>query len=364
MLYLKRIKQIPYLYCMLSTTNMEYSTLKQLEMQASKLVTPLKDSTIGNHNVLLAASKMLSKSAFKDTISILETYISLQDLFDAESKYTYFDYLWGGKAELHDMSVKNVYILDRIIHDICFKKTIILLTCFEEYYVEQDKLGKNTEAISHETITILYPLKSSPCQYGAYHINPHGYANLENHEQEIYHTKTRVKANHLGEPLDHYVIGCLVSAINESLKEKSIETTLIYNKLSNKSNYMGPNLQLNDNIGICYIFPLIFISYIAHYAGGMCMYPSCEKTTTLNRLMQRGDWGQIFLLAFTSNISTYLNRDMRTSNTFKKDFYMLPSIHTTNAIAIYENFISNHYSMIHKILLSLFVDTIHKNEVC
>ena len=43
---------------MLSTTNMEYSTLKQLEIH--KLVTPLKDSTIGNHNVLLVI-----KDAFK-----------------------------------------------------------------------------------------------------------------------------------------------------------------------------------------------------------------------------------------------------------------------------------------------------------
>ena len=128
----------------------------------------------------------------------------------------------GWKSRTARYVCENVYILDRIIHDICFKKTIILLTCLEEYYVEQDKLGKNTEAISHETITILYPLKSSSCQYGAYHINPHGYANLENHEQETI-TLRLEKVNHLGEPLDHYVIGCLVSAINESLKEKALK---------------------------------------------------------------------------------------------------------------------------------------------
>jgi hypothetical protein len=123
----------------------------------------------------------------------------------------------------------------------------------EEFVEKNDRISYN----SHSTSCIMYPNVHG--SYNTYYFNPHGHDLLDNKEFDLYISQFRSKNIQFDIPLDNVVMNNFISVLNKHLPiYLHYESTEIYN-------YYGPNLQVNDNHGICYLFPfLIFHELLNH----------------------------------------------------------------------------------------------------
>ena len=135
---------------------------------------------------------------------------------------------------------------------------VTITLSLENYIYDNDE---NTQ-VTHSTLLILHPITKkgkSTSSYNMFYINSHGgsliYTNF--HEKPIGKTGKRIKKTTFDMPLDFILNNTFVNSLNQYNKEFGLKTKVFYD-LTRKYNYLGINLQVYDNHGSCFIFPILF----------------------------------------------------------------------------------------------------------
>ena len=126
-------------------------------------------------------------------------------------------------------------------------KLIIILCDFENYSID---IENNNEGDHHSTCLIFHPIDHN--NYDAFYINPHGHGSLEDIIYDVRITRRRTKRYTFNSAIDLIFIDSFIRYMQHF--QKSVN---IFYDSSIAHNYLGSNLQIGDNYGVCFAFPLI-----------------------------------------------------------------------------------------------------------
>tara|TARA_B100000925_G_scaffold291821_1_gene281642 strand:- start:14156 stop:15178 length:1023 start_codon:yes stop_codon:yes gene_type:complete len=180
--------------------------------------------------------------------------------------------LYGRKQSLNKLEVD--YIEDEVVRK---KTTASAYSCNFNHYVS-DAMDENKivavsldvenysycteekEYSSHAILMILLPTKKNSSKnkhYKAVCFNSHGGA-LERTTTHSKKLKKGFKETTLAEPLDFIIIKKLISSFEMYCNKNKITNQTIAYDTTNAHNYLGVNLQVYDDYGCCFIYPILF----------------------------------------------------------------------------------------------------------
>lgn len=215
---------------------------------------------------------LISKLTSKRHIEVLQTSIDLEYIFDYEnsdhSKYSTHDHYIDDAFECmfcgwyNKNKFKETHFFTKL--NSCLKKNKIVYVYLDlSYYVIEKNEKDINEQISHSSALIFYPAKNK--RYNVYHFNSHGQTSAYVKQYSKYISRKRYKVIPLNTGLDRYLIGNMVSSYNNHIKEYVDDYTLLNYNHTKKHNYVGTNLQVKDEHGLCYMFPFILFYELNNY---------------------------------------------------------------------------------------------------
>jgi len=142
-------------------------------------------------------------------------------------------------------------------------KTIYILLDLHEYLLyETDEDETIHETIHHATALILY--KDTNNCYRAFYFNSHGGNILKEKSYNLYITRKRKKNITLNMPVDMFIINNLINTYNSNIANYVDNYSKIKYEMNADFNYIGPNFQIGDHYGVCYIYPFVILHYLLH----------------------------------------------------------------------------------------------------
>ena len=348
-------------------------TTKTLLAQADTLISCSKNPEKSGDLPYITCNHILHQSSKKNKFKLMETSISLDELFTSFDKQNTIDYLWGGIYE--NNSIKDVFFIEELAKYILENKTIFVFVGFEEYTIDEDEKTKyNKETISHATTLILWPHTSknkSKTVYNMYHFNPHGNYSKDVCKYEKYVTKYRKKTTLLSAPLDVYVMCKIKHSLNKAIKllNAASNVTVEYQQ-SSMYNYWGPNLQVADKEGICFVYPVIFFKYVClneHSSHHIKMSNNLSRRLpSTSKLIQRGEWEKMFYLCLFEAIQHYVPHVRNKHNLMESISNIVTTLFNgsyNDSIQVFEDFLESYTHISTKALLNCFVKTFKDNSI-
>lgn len=259
-----------------------------------------------------------------------------------------------------------MYVLDKNNEQeyILENKIIFIFLGLEDYIIEEeDETGYNKEYISHATSLIVWPI--SKMTYGIYHFNPHGNYSSDICYFEKYITKYRKKEIHLDIPVDVWIIKKIKEELNKEIKLQNpiSQLQVKYNNTSTY-NYYGPNLQVADSYGLCFLYPVLLFKFICLNENACHILNasngSLRRLPSTNRLIIRGNWNILIHLCLIEAIEEYKSKVQCHNIQYTQIvnmLYMHDRIKEKEFIEIYELFLKKNKMYITKAFLYSFIKT-------
>lgn len=166
-------------------------------------------------------------------------------------------------AVYHHMHLEEGYAIDIIERILASHKSLMIFLDLEGYVVIEKESHPNENG-AHSVALLL---RQDTDAIRAYYFNPHGKLWSNDCVYELYHTRSRMKRIELNPSVDGWLMKQLIASISEQ-----IGAPIQYHR-GKIHNYLGPNLQVSDSHGVCYVFP--FLLY--------CSLPSSLEHMSLNR---------------------------------------------------------------------------------
>ena len=140
--------------------------------------------------------------------------------------------------------------------------TISISVSLDNYiFCEEQK-----EYVTHSILMILHPIKNKKSKHISYNMfwfNSHGgalkYTNF--HYKKL--SSTRSKKKLLKEPIDFIIAKQFVKSFTQFTQKNKIKNQTIHYETDYQHNYLCANLQLFDNHGCCFIYPIL-LNLILH----------------------------------------------------------------------------------------------------
>ena len=220
------------------------------------------------NNYIHCASHIL-KHKYKSDIAIIQTHISLYELFNeylkSDCKYNHLLNMWCGfyKNNNDTPTYYEEHFYSKINNLMIANKTIYILLDLHEYLLyETDEDETIHETIHHATALILY--KDTNNCYRAFYFNSHGGNILKEKSYNLYITRKRKKNITLNMPVDMFIINNLINTYNSNIANYVDNYSKINYEMNADFNYIGPNFQIGDHYGVCYIYPFVILHYLLH----------------------------------------------------------------------------------------------------
>ena len=350
-------------------------TTKALLSEADSYISCKKDPTKSSDLPYITCNHILHQSSKKNEFKLMETSISLEDLFTASNQSQCIYELWGGGFEYNNYSstnaIKDVFFIEELAKYIIEKKTIFVFVGFEEYVIdEDDKTKYNKESISHATTLILWPSQTNNV-YNMFHFNPHGNYSKDICQYEKYITKYRKKTITLPMPLDAYVMCKIKDVLNDEIKEyEPTQNITVQYDLTAFHNYWGPNLQVADKEGLCFVYPVIYFKYLCLNEDASHIIALSDNLSrrlpSTSKLIQRGEWEKLFYLCLLETIQQYMpnvRNDKHVEKSIQKTLHVLFIASHKDCIKAFEEFLENFTHISTKALLNSFVKTFKDNHI-
>ena len=353
-------------------------TTKRLLTEADTLISCKNNPEKSSDLPYITCNYILEQSSKKNKFKLMETSISLEELFTANDQSQCISELWGGSFENNNNNnnnlttcLKDVFFIEELTKNILEKKTVFIFVGFEEYIIdEDDKTKYNKETISHATTLILWPSRETNI-YNMFHFNPHGNYSKDICQYEKYITKYRKKTIALPMPLDSYVMCKIKDALNVEVQayEPKQNITVQYD-LTAFHNYWGPNLQVADKEGLCFVYPVIYFKYLClnEDAGHTIALSDnlSRRLPSTSKLIQRGEWEKLFYLCFLETIQQNMPNVRNKKNIEKSIQTTLQALFNASHkkyIETFEDFLENFTHISTKALLNSFVKTFKDNHI-
>ena len=184
------------------------------------------------------------------------------------------------------------WLMDRLPIEMQSRTPLYIFIDLEKYGVEECLVsGLNLEATTHASSLLLWP--KSPIHWHAFHFNPHGHVSLDTVEHETYRTRYRMQVTPLKQPLDKLVLDVMLTG----LRARTPNIRIDFDWYSPKHNYLGPNLQIADELGICFAFCFnLYTRLVKNKLDPSTTSVGYRGPRTLTALMCRDEFE--YLLAF------------------------------------------------------------------
>ena len=178
----------------------------------------------------------------------LEDYI--RDLYNKKD-IDFSDVLGGYYNE--NMELLDDYAISIISEHMLQRKIIIAFCDFENYSIDIDN---NNEGDHHSTCLIFHPTDDN--NYEAFYINSHGHETLEDTFYDVRVSRRRTRRYQFKTAVNMIFIDSFIHYIQNFHKKCDIYYDIHHH-------YLGSNLQIGDNYGVCFAFPLVIALYIINY---------------------------------------------------------------------------------------------------
>tara|TARA_Y100001970_G_scaffold286123_1_gene407512 strand:+ start:325 stop:1233 length:909 start_codon:yes stop_codon:yes gene_type:complete len=173
-------------------------------------------------------------TAIQTTFNFKKTIPNMDSIKDVECGF-YID------GELYTQNIFSK------IQDEMAEHNIICIISDIMYYFPETMLYDN----HHSTFILLYPINE---EYHLIYINSHGSDIIQYQEYNHKITAHRSKKYTFDKPIDIIFIEKFI---------QNIDRPIVYNE-TKYHNYYGPNIQLEDNHGVCFIFPFAILIYLSN----------------------------------------------------------------------------------------------------
>ncbi len=184
-------------------------------------------------------------------------------------------------------SIEIEYIQDNIVYtqdmfsyisdNMEDNKVISLSVTLENYIYDEE----TSNFITHSVLMILHPSKKSKNkkEYNLFYFNSHGGAQHYTNYNYKKLSSTRKKKIKFTKSIDFIFVNEFVKSFNRSLNKYSITNQSIQYNETESHNYLGTNLQIYDNHGCCFIFPIL-LNLILHTNYSKYFINECESSKT------------------------------------------------------------------------------------
>ena len=264
-------------------------SLSKSNKMMKKMLEQVKEYDIASSkydNYIHLASKLMSEKH----ISVLQSSIELDYIFgydnDLDNKFpteelyidNAFECMYCG-FYTNKNKFQEKHLFTELNSRMKSNKIIFVYLDMCDYVIEKNNKDNN-DSVSHSTALIFYPGKKNT--YNVYHFNSHGETGTYVKQYSKYISRKRSKHIKLNTGLDRYLITRFVKSYNKHISEYVENYKLLNYKGTKEYNYVGTNLQISDEYGVCYIFPFIlFYELNKFYENKNIIYNSKKKSLIL-----------------------------------------------------------------------------------
>ena len=194
------------------------------------------------------------------------------------------------------LELQEDWLVDRLPVEMEVREPIFVSLDLAQYSVEEsERTGRNVEDSMHGTALLIWPTEQN--RWHVYHCNPHGRASRDVTEHESYRTRTRVRRTQLETPLDSIIVGTIV----ERLRERVTGVSVTYEWGDQAHNFYGPNLQIADDLGMCFAHVFLMFYNLGCGPHGhstqLRAHGSIRRFPPARRLLARGSFSQAVILS-------------------------------------------------------------------
>ena len=288
------------------------STMKPLEhyrKRAHKRKTQLSIDTVRRLNLNSSYfdnylhrsfSVIIEKFDFENEIGIVETYIDFNRVFSDENKVT------AGRNKLYEAMICGRYENGKYYGNLFFPvifsmlkeyKSVIVLLDLLYYTPSENKDSSLGDYECHATTLLITQVRGR--QYVVYHFNPHGLDAIStlNYTKYVSLRRRREIPTECG--VDIHVIKQFINSLNTW----NNDGIFLHYDVGQTYNYMGPNLQIGDEFGICYLLQGLFIIELLRHYNTRCSVVSKNGLIKLpphKRTLRNGNIQDIAMVAVSS----------------------------------------------------------------
>ena len=188
-------------------------------------------------------------------ICLLQAKLEFNKIIPNINKFDYSSLICGFYNQ--KLKYEEEYLHTKIMEEMQQRRVIFIVINIYNYFLDIDNDG-----IHHCTCLIMYPKNKS--EYDCMYINSHGQDMLLTNFYELRISRKRKKTYHFEEPVDILLIKNYLQELQTCIYEYDLNVKINYNG-TKKHNYYGANLQIGDNYGICFSFPLYIWYYLTTY---------------------------------------------------------------------------------------------------
>ena len=333
--------------------------ITRLVEEADRIISDPRHPDIPNDVIHQTAARILRQSPRRDRLALIESNISLNDLFGSSDRSKYLRELWGGVCDGSDR-ICDVFFIQSIIESIEENKIVFVLLGLDEYSVSTAPCGRRQKPVSHAVCALAWAPRGESGTIRLHLLNSHGEDSTDHCEFERYITRRRVRTLGLRRCLDAEVMASVGAAVEDESRGRC---TVDYAP-GPAHNYLGPNLQQGDSVGICFVYPLLFFEFICndvcarHRFGGE--QPRSLPSTA--RLIERREWNTLYSLSLRPHVMNYAQTQARCRLRACNAIDTLAAPTAPSHHEVMREFMAHHALLTRKALLFAFVGLAKKHR--
>ena len=286
----------------------------------------LNSSDYSNHiHKVCAFLNETVNTTVTNNLTILQSEIDVSKLFETKNNCSKIMKLGKDKLNVNDKEIfcgmyENDFCSEIFVQELFYKlteyfierKTIFLYMDIYDYLLEYHEEEEIQERLVHSTCIIFHPSNSTSTHnnYKMFYFNSHGNVITKNCVYEKYITRKRKREINTDTSVDMFVMHSLMECYNKKSKKfiSSYSSDKPFNIIyepNHKHNYLGPNLQISDDEGFCYIFPFIICyemimnmnkKFVPFYKNSS---KNSQNYTTYNKMLSQNDFQNFIMTIFS-----------------------------------------------------------------
>lgn len=245
-------------------------------------------------------SVLIEKFDLENEIGIVETYIDFNRVFSDENQVT------KGRNKLYEAMICGRYEKGKYCGNLFFPvifsmlhehKSVIVLLDLLYYTPSEHKDTAAGEYECHATTLLITQVRGR--QYLVYHFNPHGLDAVSTLNYTKYVSLRRRREIPTEYGVDIHVVKQFITSLNAW----NNDGIFLHYDVGQTYNYIGPNLQIGDQFGICYLLQGLFIFELLRHYNTRCTVVSKKGLIKLpphKRTLRNGNIQDIAMVAVSS----------------------------------------------------------------
>lgn len=198
------------------------------------------------------------KKHYNSNISVINTAFDYHEIIDIKGniRYNHTDIDCGFYI---DGKLKSEYLETHIMEEMKKRNNIFIFLDLENYFMSD--FDDDTHDYIHHGVCVYLKPSNKENTYDLYYMNSHGINMIVTKYYEKRISRKRKKKLVFKYSTDMTIMNEYVLFINRWFQDIKEDLTINYD-MTKYHNYLGTNLQVGDNYGVCFMFPFMFYTHI------------------------------------------------------------------------------------------------------